>query len=69
MRGGEIPKRNYSNFNSQDNRNEEPFKYSKEYMLSLYKTADIPNDIQHHEYAVTAEGQSPLSLLEREVKT
>lgn len=64
-----MPKRNsqYSNFNSVDIKNEE-FKYSKDYMLSLYKTVDLPNDIQHHEYAVTAEDQSPLSLLEKEVK-
>lgn len=67
MRGGEMPKRSSqcTNFNS-DNKNDD-FKYSKEYMLSLYKTVDLPDDIQHHEYPVTVQDQSPLSLLEKEV--
>lgn len=67
MRGGEMPKRSSqcTNFIS-DNKNDD-FKYSKDYMLSLYKTVDLPNDIQHQEYPVTVQDQSPLSLLEKEV--
>jgi hypothetical protein len=84
MRGGETSKRNlHFNSNStsskldsqqhiisdnNDSTTPNTFKYSKEYMLSLYKSVDIPVDIEHHEYAITTKGQSPLSLLEDKVK-
>jgi hypothetical protein len=44
------------------------FKYSKEYMLSLYDKSSKPTNIEQHEFAVVSQGQSPVSLLENENK-
>jgi hypothetical protein len=49
----------------QQQQQENPFKYSKDFMLSLYKSAlPLPSDFQQHEY-VTIEGcLSPLAFEE-----
>jgi hypothetical protein len=45
------------------------FKYSKEYMLSLYdKSLEQPVNIQQNEFVFVSQGQSPVSLLENENK-
>lgn len=81
MRGGEVSKRNFQlddtsskndiqqhSHSINDSHDDSTFKYSKDYMLSLYKSVDLPIDIKHHEYVVTTQGQSPLSLLEDKVR-
>lgn len=80
MRGGDVHKQypfddikdNAYEPESSLNDNKEPnhsFKYSKEYMLSLYdKSSEQPVNIQQHGFAVVSQSQCPLSLLENENK-
>ncbi|KAI7866759.1 hypothetical protein BDF14DRAFT_806085 [Spinellus fusiger] len=41
-----------------------PFKYSKDLMLSLYKPTDLPLDFEKHEYVAVEESQGPLSFVD-----
>lgn len=53
---------------TKNNLKDTSFKYSKEYMLSLYtsdKQASV--DIKHHEHAVVNESQNPLSPLNKDI--
>lgn len=43
---------------------ENPYKYSKEFMLSLYRPVDPPADFERHEYVAVEESQGPLSFVE-----
>ncbi len=78
MRGGDFTSSNsnsnrnsqFTNYNSSnrvDNENNDSLKYSKEYMLSLYKSVNIPANIKHHEYVATEDSQLPLSFGENSV--
>lgn len=60
MRGGNH---SGSNANQPKSSSNEPlYKYSKEYMLSLYTSDAQPSVyMKRHEYAVVDEAQSPLS--------
>ncbi|KAG0178068.1 hypothetical protein DFQ29_003973, partial [Apophysomyces sp. BC1021] len=40
------------------------FKYSKEFMLSLYKQTELPMDFERHEYAAVEESLGPLAFEE-----
>ncbi|KAL0081218.1 hypothetical protein J3Q64DRAFT_1823787 [Phycomyces blakesleeanus] len=41
-----------------------PFKYSKEFMLSLYKPTELPLGFEKHEYVAVEECQGPLSFVD-----
>lgn len=66
MRGGNH---SGSSANEPKNSSNEPsYKYSKEYMLSLYKSDAQPSvHIKQHEYAVVNESQGPLSLANKDL--
>lgn len=40
------------------------YKYSKEFMLGLYKPVDVPADFERHDYVVVEEPQGPLSFVD-----
>ncbi|KAI9316201.1 hypothetical protein BX666DRAFT_216060 [Dichotomocladium elegans] len=46
------------------NHGENPYKYSKEFMLSLYKPVAPPADFERHEYVSVEESQGPLSFVD-----
>lgn len=64
MRGGNSS----SAIEPKDTSDGPSYKYSKEYMLSLY-TPDAQPSVQmkHHEYAVVSESQGPLSSLSKDL--
>ncbi|KAI8098329.1 uncharacterized protein B0P05DRAFT_7043 [Gilbertella persicaria] len=48
-----------------EQQSDNPFKYSKEFMLGLYKpTLQLPSDFQQHEYATSQEPIVPLAFEE-----
>ncbi|KAI8582715.1 hypothetical protein K450DRAFT_226576 [Umbelopsis ramanniana AG] len=49
---------------TQDDQQDNPFKYSKEYMLSLYKPYALPVEIEKHDYVIVEECQQPLAKVE-----
>lgn len=52
---------------AKNNLKDASFKYSKEYMLSLYTSDKQPSvGIKHHEYDLANESQNPLSLLNKD---
>ncbi|GAN10007.1 hypothetical protein MAM1_0312c09541 [Mucor ambiguus] len=67
MRGGQHSGNNSSANEPENNSNESSYKYSKEYMLSLYTSDAQPSvQLKHHEYTVVNESQSPLSSLNKD---
>lgn len=62
MRGGFS--KNFNNFSDSpfEESNVNALKYSKEYMLSLYKPSQLPSDFQHHEYVTVEESLTPLAF-------
>lgn len=53
-----------SSYIGQDDQHDNPYKYSKEFMLSLYKPYALPVEIERHEYVVVEECQQPLAKVE-----
>jgi hypothetical protein len=45
----------------QDDHYDNPYKYSKEFMLNLYKPYAVPVEIEKHEYVIVEECQQPLA--------
>lgn len=41
-----------------------PYKYSKDFMLSLYRPMEMPADFERHEYVAVEESQGPLSFVD-----
>ncbi|KAG2186544.1 hypothetical protein INT44_002768, partial [Umbelopsis vinacea] len=49
---------------SQDDQQDNPFRYSKEYMLSLFKPYALPVEIEKHDYVIVEDCQQPLAKVE-----
>lgn len=49
---------------SQDDQQDNPYKYSKDLMLSLFKPYALPVEIEKHEYVIVDECQQPLGKVE-----
>lgn len=56
---------NHLQFQQQQHQQENPFKYSKEFMLGLFKPAlQLPSDFKQHEYVTTDVCNAPLAFEE-----
>ncbi|KAG2179079.1 hypothetical protein INT43_001929 [Umbelopsis isabellina] len=53
-----------SSYIGQDDQHDNPYKYSKEFMLSLFKPYALPVEIERHEYVVVEDCQQPLAKVE-----
>ncbi|KAM3582122.1 kinesin-like protein [Umbelopsis sp. WA50703] len=53
-----------STYIGQDDQQDNPYKYSKEFMLNLFKPYALPVEIERHEYVVVEECQQPLAKVE-----